>query len=39
MNNELPFLFESNGTEIYFTDLRDTKAVLDEFLHSIALIF
>lgn len=26
MDNELPFLFESNGTEIYFTDLRDTKS-------------
>lgn len=26
MDNELPFLFESNGTEIYFTDLRDIKS-------------
>lgn len=26
MDNELPFLFESNSTEIYFTDLRDTKS-------------
>ena len=26
MDNELPFLFESNGVEIYFTDLRDKKS-------------
>ncbi|MCI7364506.1 MAG: type I restriction endonuclease [Campylobacter lanienae] len=39
MDNELPFLFESNGVEIYFTDLRDKKSRSRRILHSIALIF